>query len=31
MTTTLLVGNEETYVHDGRMVTPRGYESKYDY
>lgn len=31
MTTTLIVGNEETYVWDGRMVTPRGYESKYDY
>ena len=31
MTTTVLVGNEETYVWDGRMVTPRGYESKYDY
>jgi precorrin-3B C17-methyltransferase len=31
MTTTVLVGNEETYVEDGRMVTPRGYESKYDY
>ncbi|EMA44875.1 precorrin-3B C(17)-methyltransferase [Halococcus saccharolyticus] len=31
MTTTFLVGNEETYVWDGRMVTPRGYESKYDY
>ena len=31
MTTTLLVGNEETYVFDDRMVTPRGYESKYDY
>jgi precorrin-3B C17-methyltransferase len=31
MTTTLVVGNEETYVWDGRMVTPRGYESKYDY
>ena len=31
MTTTLLVGNEETYVWDGRMVTPRGYETKYDY
>ncbi|MDB9281010.1 precorrin-3B C(17)-methyltransferase [Halorubrum ezzemoulense] len=31
MTTTLLVGNEETYVWDGRMITPRGYESKYDY
>ena len=31
MTTTVLVGNEETYVWDDRMVTPRGYESKYDY
>jgi precorrin-3B C17-methyltransferase len=31
MTTTLIVGNEETYVWDGRMVTPRGYESKYEY
>jgi precorrin-3B C17-methyltransferase len=31
MTTTLIVGNAETYVWDGRMVTPRGYESKYDY
>ncbi|ELZ49038.1 precorrin-3B C(17)-methyltransferase [Halorubrum californiense DSM 19288] len=31
MTTTLLVGNEETYVWDGQMITPRGYESKYDY
>jgi len=31
MTTTILVGNEDTYVWDGRMVTPRGYESKYDY
>ncbi|MFB6068875.1 MAG: precorrin-3B C(17)-methyltransferase [Halobacterium sp.] len=31
MTTTLLVGNDETYVWDGRMVTPRGYERKYEY
>ncbi|WP_096390984.1 precorrin-3B C(17)-methyltransferase [Halopenitus persicus] len=31
MTTTILVGNAETYVWDDRMVTPRGYESKYDY
>jgi len=31
MTTTVVVGNEETYVWDDRMVTPRGYESKYDY
>ncbi|WP_336002679.1 precorrin-3B C(17)-methyltransferase [Halorientalis halophila] len=31
MTTTILVGNSETYVWDDRMVTPRGYETKYDY
>jgi precorrin-3B C17-methyltransferase len=31
MTTTILVGNAETYVWDERMITPRGYESKYDY
>jgi len=31
MTTTLLVGTDETYVWDDRMVTPRGYETKYDY
>ena len=31
MTTTIVVGNDETYVWDGRMVTPRGYETKYDY
>ena len=31
MTTTLLVGNSDTYVWDDRMVTPRGYERKYDY
>ena len=31
MTTTILVGTEETYVWDGRMVTPRGYQSKYEY
>jgi len=31
MTTTLLVGNGETYVWDDRMVTPRGYEQKYEY
>ena len=31
MTTTILVGNEETYVWDDRMVTPRGYETKYEY
>jgi len=31
MTTTIVVGNEDTYVFDDRMVTPRGYETKYDY
>lgn len=31
MTTTILIGNEETYVWDERMVTPRGYETKYEY
>jgi len=31
MTTTILVGTGDTYVWDDRMVTPRGYESKYEY
>ncbi|MCF2165997.1 MULTISPECIES: precorrin-3B C(17)-methyltransferase [Halobacterium] len=31
MTTTVVIGNAETYVFDDRMVTPRGYETKYDY
>ncbi|CCQ37895.1 cobalt-factor-III C17-methyltransferase [Natronomonas moolapensis 8.8.11] len=31
MTTTIVVGNDETYVWEDRMVTPRGYETKYDY
>jgi precorrin-3B C17-methyltransferase len=31
MTTTILVGNEDTYVWDDCMITPRGYERKYDY
>ncbi|MEF8757110.1 MAG: precorrin-3B C(17)-methyltransferase [Halobacteriales archaeon] len=31
MTTTILVGTEDTEVEDGRMVTPRGYGRKYDY
>ncbi|WP_394742776.1 precorrin-3B C(17)-methyltransferase [Natronococcus roseus] len=31
MTTTILVGTEDSYVWDDRMVTPRGYETKYDY
>jgi len=31
MTTTILVGTEDTEVEDGRMITPRGYGRKYDY
>ena len=31
MTTTIIVGNDDTYVFEDRMVTPRGYETKYDY
>lgn len=31
MKTTIIVGNEETYIWDDRMITPRGYETKYDY
>ncbi|MFT4890979.1 MAG: precorrin-3B C17-methyltransferase [Halobacteriales archaeon] len=31
MTTTILVGTEDTEVVDGRMITPRGYGRKYDY
>ena len=31
MTTTVIVGNDDTYVFEDRMVTPRGYETKYDY
>jgi len=26
MTTTLIVGNSQTFVHNGRMITPRGYK-----
>ena len=28
MFTTVVIGNSNTYVHNGRMVTPRGYEVK---
>ena len=28
MFTTVVVGNSNTYIHQGRMVTPRGYEAK---
>lgn len=30
MLTTILVGNTNTYVAAGRMITPRGYTNKYD-
>ncbi|HZT36124.1 MAG TPA: precorrin-3B C(17)-methyltransferase [Nitrososphaera sp.] len=29
MLTTIIIGNSATFVYEGRMVTPRGYESKY--
>ena len=28
MFTTVVIGNSNTYVHEGRMITPRGYEAK---
>lgn len=31
MTTTVIVGTDETRVWNGHMITPRGYERKYDY
>ena len=31
MFTIVLVGNSNTYVKDGKMITPRGYEKKYEY
>ena len=30
MFTTLIIGNSTTYIHGGRMVTPRGYLSSYE-
>ncbi len=30
MQTTVFVGNSGTFIHDGRMVTPRGYDSRYN-
>lgn len=30
MQTIVFVGNSKTFVHDGRMITPRGYENRYD-
>lgn len=28
MFTTVIIGNSNTYIHQGRMITPRGYEAK---
>ena len=28
MFTIVLVGNSNTYIKDGKMITPRGYEKK---
>lgn len=30
MLTTILIGNSNTYVAAGKMITPRGYQNKYD-
>ncbi len=30
MQTIVFVGNSSTFTHDGRMITPRGYENRYD-
>ncbi len=30
MLSTVLIGNSQTFVREGRMVTPRGYANKYD-
>jgi len=30
MLTTVLIGSSQTYVYEGYMVTPRGYQNKYD-
>lgn len=30
MTTLLIVGNSQTFVHQGKMITPRGYGSRYN-
>ncbi|AKS37573.1 cobalt-precorrin-3B C(17)-methyltransferase [Anoxybacillus gonensis] len=29
MLTTVIIGNSSTFIHDGLMITPRGYERKY--
>ncbi|MCL5256277.1 MAG: precorrin-3B C(17)-methyltransferase [Chloroflexi bacterium] len=30
MSTVLIIGNSQTYVQDGKMITPRGYGNKYE-
>jgi precorrin-3B C17-methyltransferase len=30
MQTTVIIGNSETFVWNGRMITPRGYEKKFE-
>jgi precorrin-3B methylase len=30
MITTVIVGNSSTFIHDGMMINPRGYSSKYE-
>lgn len=30
MLSTVLIGNSNTFVRDGLMITPRGYNNKYD-
>lgn len=30
MLTTILIGNSQTFLYEGLMITPRGYENKYD-
>jgi len=31
MKTTVIIGNEESYIWNGRILTPRGYHKKYEY
>ncbi|MBQ3437182.1 MAG: precorrin-3B C(17)-methyltransferase, partial [Fusobacterium sp.] len=31
MFTIVTIGNSNTYIKEGRMITPRGYQKKYDY
>lgn len=30
MLTTIIIGNSQTYIYEGLMITPRGYQNKYD-